>query len=348
MRRRITLAALLLGALAGVATAAHTSQETALAQGVDESRHLAPAIAAAAQLPRLHSFLVSHRGEVIVERYYRGIRATRPANIKSVAKSVISALVGVAIERKLIDGVAQPITDYFPDAWPAAADAPKRRITVEDLLTMRSGLESTSGRNYGAWVTSRSWVRYALARPLLTDPGTAMDYSTGNTHLLSAILTRASGRTTRQFAQQVLATPLGFTLPEWPRDPQGIYFGGNDMLMTPRQMLAFGELYRNRGTVNGTQVVPAAWVDASFVPRGRSGWSDQRYGYGWWLRDVASVRVSFAWGYGGQFIFVVPALELVVVTTSSTATDDDRRDHRRTVQTMVEDLVITPMAAAAR
>ena len=109
---------------------------------------------------------------------------------------------------------------------------------------MRSGLEGTSGRDYGAWVTSGNWVRHALTRPMLAAPGEDMEYSTGNTHLLSAILTKATGAAPGSFANDALARPLGFTLPQWPRDPQGIYFGGNDMLMTPRQMLAFGELYR--------------------------------------------------------------------------------------------------------
>ena len=112
---------------------------------------------------------------------------------------------------------------------------------------MRPGLEGTSNRNYGAWVTSRNWVRHALARPMFAAPGEEMEYSTGNTHLLSAILTQATGKSTWQFANEVLAKPLGFSLAQWPRDPQGIYFGGNDMLMTPRQMLAFGELYLNDG-----------------------------------------------------------------------------------------------------
>ena len=102
-----------------------------------------------------------------------------------------------------------------------------------------------------------------------------MDYSTGSSHLLSAILTKATGKSTWQYAQEVLAKPLGFSLAQWPRDPQGIYFGGNDMLMTPRQMVAFGELYLKKGNVSGRQVVPASWVDASFVPRTRSRWSDQ-------------------------------------------------------------------------
>ena len=117
---------------------------------------------------------------------------------------------------------------------------------------MQSGLESTSNRNYGAWVQSGNWVRHALAKALVSRPGTDMTYSTGNSHLLSAILTKATGRSTWQFAQEALAKPLGFTLAQWPRDPQGIYFGGNDMLMTPRQMLAFGELYLNEWPNRGS------------------------------------------------------------------------------------------------
>ena len=118
---------------------------------------------------------------------------------------------------------------------------------------MRSGLQSTSNRYYGAWVQSRNWVQYALDRPMLAEPGTDMDYSTGSSHILSAILTKVTGTSTWRFAQDALAKPLGFTLAQWPRDPQGIYFGGNDMLMTPRQMVAFGELYLNRGLVDGRQ-----------------------------------------------------------------------------------------------
>ena len=117
---------------------------------------------------------------------------------------------------------------------------------------MRSGLQSTSNRYYGAWVQSGNWVQYALDRPLLAEPGTYMDYSTGSSHLLSAILTKATGKSTWQYAQEVLAKPLGFSLAQWPRDPQGIYFGGNDMLMTPRQMVAFGELYLEEGQRLGT------------------------------------------------------------------------------------------------
>jgi CubicO group peptidase (beta-lactamase class C family) len=307
---------------------------------------LAEAAAAAADLERIHSLLVSWRGSLVVERYYNGKRATSLDNVKSASKSVISALVGIAIDRGVIKGVRQPIADYFPSLRGANVDARKQQITIEDLLTMRSGLQSTSSRYYGAWVQSRNWVQYALDRPLLAEPGTYMDYSTGSTHILSAILTKATAKSTWQFAQEALAKPLGFSLAQWPRDPQGIYFGGNDMLMTPRQMVAFGELYLTRGLAGGRQGVPAAWVEASFVRRGRSRWSDQFYGYGWWARELAGQDVRYAWGFGGQYIFVVPTLDLVVVTTSSSAVDESRRRHRRTVFDIVEQLVIQPIAAA--
>ena len=147
--------------------------------------------AVAQTLPRLHSLLVSLRGELLFERYYNGRSRDRLANIKSASKSVISALVGIAVDRRLIPDVQTPIATYFPELA-SDSDARKTEITVEHLLTMRPGLEGTSNRNYGAWVTSRDWVRHVLARPMFAAPGAKMEYSTGNTHLLSAILTKAA------------------------------------------------------------------------------------------------------------------------------------------------------------
>jgi CubicO group peptidase (beta-lactamase class C family) len=312
----------------------------------------AGAVNAAGDLPRLHSLLASWRGEVVLERYFNGARATRAANVKSVSKSIISALVGVAIDRGMVPGLETPIRTYFPEIA-KDKDARKQRITIEDLLTMRSGLESTSNRNYGAWVQSRNWVQHALAKPLFAEPGTEMQYSTGNTHLLSAILTKATGASTWQFAQDSLAKPLGFTLPRWPQDPQGIYFGGNDMLLTPRQMLSFGELYLRRGRISvkgsdpTTHVVPQKWIEQSFVPRGISPISGNQYGYGWWMREIAGHQAYFAWGFGGQYIILVPDLDLVVVTTSAATVAEDRRSHRRTLFELVADLVIAPVATAS-
>jgi len=304
------------------------------------------ALKAAGDLPRLHSLLASRRGEVVLERYFNGTRPGRAANVKSVSKSIISALVGIAIDRGLIAGPETPIRTYFPELA-KDRDARKHGITIEDLLTMRSGLETTSNRNYGAWVQSRNWVQHALAKPLFAMPGTEMEYSTGNTHLLSAILTKATKTSTWQFAQDALAKPLDFTLPRWPQDPQGVYFGGNDMLLTPRQMISFGELYLHEGRTGTRQVVSEKWVERSFVPRAVSPISGQQYGYGWWMRELAGRQAYFAWGFGGQYIILVPDLDLVVVTTSSSTVAEDRRTHRRTLFELVEDLVIAPVAMSA-
>ncbi len=300
---------------------------------------------AAETLLPLRSLLVSLDGKIVLERYLHGARASRPVNIKSASKSVMSALVGVAIQRGVIPSLNTEIGRYFPEYL--TEDRKKAEITIEDLVSMRSGLESTSSRNYGAWVSSRSWVRYALERELIERPGGRMIYSTGNTHLLSAILTKATGSSTWDFAQEALAKPLGFELARWPRDPEGIYFGGNDMEMTPRQMWAFGELYRNGGRVGEKQVLPREWIERTFTPRGRSRYSGREYGYGWWMRELGGLQTYYAWGYGGQFIFLVPELELVAVTTSVATGGEGRRGHLRDVYALVGRMIeeLAPVAA---
>lgn len=341
MRLLASIIAATVWALAGVPLRASTAQDPS-ASPIDE----AAIVTAARDLPRLHSLLVSWRGSLIVERHFHGAGPARLVNIKSASKSIISALVGIAIERGLIAGVKQPIGPFFDDLLGRDRDAQKRQITIENLLTMQSGLASTSNRNYGAWVQSPNWVRHVLSRPIETEPGTGMTYSTGNTHLLSAVLTKVSRKSTWEFAQEALARPLGFSLAQWPRDPQGLHFGGNDMLLTMRQMIAFGELYLHRGRANGREIVPAAWVDASFVPRTRSTFSDQVYGYGWWIREMAGVRTYLAWGFGGQFIFVIPDLDLVIASASASTASEDRRSHRQTVDDLIERLVVAPIRAA--
>jgi CubicO group peptidase (beta-lactamase class C family) len=318
-----------------------------MAQGAQPPARFAAAVDGARRLTRLHSLLVSQRGDVVLEHYARGVTARKLANIKSASKSVISALVGVAIDRTLIGDVRQPVSTWFPELR-RDPDPRKAAITVEDLLTMRSGLETTSNRNYGAWVTSPNWVRFVLTRRLLADPGTTMQYSTGSTHLLSAILTKATGSSTWQFAQKALAAPLGITLAPWPRDPQGIYFGGNDMLLTPRQMVALGELWLTGGRVRDRQVVPSAWVAASCVPRTVSRFDAGReYGYGWWIDEVGGHRACYAWGYGGQYVLVFDELQAVVVATSSTATDDERQSYRRELLDLIGRDIL-PVLAASR
>lgn len=311
-----------------------------------DSALLAAAFEYAATLPRLRTLIVARHGETQAERRFRGPALDAPANVKSVSKSVLSAMVGIAIEEGWLEGVDQPIAPFF-DAYLGADDDPRKRdITVGHLLSMRSGLERTSGSNYGRWVTSPNWVRHAITRPMVADPGGTRIYSTGNSHLLSAVLTRAAGQSTLAFAREHLAQPLGVALPPWLADPQGIYFGGNEMRLTPRAMLRFGELYRNGGRHEGQQIVPEAWVRQSLEPRGTSRWTGEGYGYGWFLSEVRGHAMFYAWGYGGQFIFVIPALELTVVTTSDPDVQRER-EHTRSVRRLVAEWIVPAAEAGA-
>jgi CubicO group peptidase (beta-lactamase class C family) len=275
------------------------------------------ALAAAEELPRLRSLIVLRDGETLAEhRFNEGPPLDRPVNIKSASKSVLSAMVGIAIERGVLEGVDQPVLSVLRADAPADPDPRLEQLTVGHLLSMQAGLERTSGENYGRWVTSPNWVRYALSRPFVDEPGGRMLYSTGSSHLVSAMLTRASGRSTHALAQDWLAEPLGISIPPWPRDGQGIYFGGNDMLMSPRAMARFGEMYRQGGVVDGTRILSAEWIEQSWTPRAVSPWSGGQYGYGWFVGEAGGFPVHFAWGYGGQMLYIVPDLALTVVMTS--------------------------------
>lgn len=284
--------------------------------GLDQAL-MARTVASARRLPRLRSMIVMRDGAVLAEhRFNGGPPLDRPVNIKSASKTVLSAITGIAIARGVLKGADQPVLPLLRADAPADPDPRLARVTVDHLLSMRAGLDRTSGANYGAWVASPNWVRYALSRRFVDEPGGGMLYSTGSSHMLSAALTRASGRSTHALAEEWLARPLGIAIPQWPRDAQGIYFGGNDMLMSPRALARFGEMYRRGGQIDGRRVVPAEWIAASWTPRARSPWSGNGYGYGWFVEQVGDHPLRFAWGYGGQMLYLLPSLGLTVVMTS--------------------------------
>jgi CubicO group peptidase (beta-lactamase class C family) len=273
----------------------------------------------AARLPRLHALIVARHGEILFERRFSGPALDQPVNIKSASKTLLSALTGIAIDRGMIKGTEQKIAPILGGDLPPNPDPRLHEIDVGDLLSMRAGLGPTSGPHYGAWVSSPNWVRFALARPFEDEPGGRMIYSTGSSHLLSAVLTRASGRSTLDLARDWLAEPLDIALPAWPQDPQGIYFGGNEMLLSPRALLRFGELYRRGGELDGRRILSQRWIEESWRPRGVSPWSGNGYGYGWFAKESRGHQVRFAWGYGGQMLFIVPDLALTVVMISDPA-----------------------------
>jgi CubicO group peptidase (beta-lactamase class C family) len=325
---------------------AHSGTAAVPAVSADPRPAVTELLDQAAAIGPLKAVAVAHRGETIAARGYGGATPDTPANIKSASKSVVSALVGIAIDKDVLQGVDQPIAPLLRDQLPPDPDPRLARVTIGHLLSMQAGLERTSGPYYGRWVTSDNWVRAALARPFVDEPGGAMLYSTGSSHLLSAILTRASGRSTLALARDWLGPQPGFAISSWDRDPQGIHFGGNNMAMSTRSLLAFGELYRNGGIgSDGERLLSPEWIEASWQPRTRSRYTGDGYGYGWFLRDIAGEPVAYAWGYGGQMLYVVPSLQLTVAMTSDDSQASARTGHRDDLHRLMAGIIEAVRAA---
>ncbi len=299
---------------------------------------LAEAVDHAATLAPLSSLLIARDTTVVAEAYFHGMQPDEGANLKSASKSILGALAGIALNEGVLEGLDQPIGPFFPDLL---ADAPrKRQITLHNLLTQKAGLESTSIENYGAWVSSPNWIADALRRPFVAAPGEEMVYSTGTTHVLAAILTKATGQPLRDYAQEHLFDPLGVRIVNWQQDPQGYYFGGNNMALTPRGLLRFGQLYLNDGEFQGRQVLPPDWIDQSWRTFVRSTYRGHQYGYLWFTYTFAGERVMFAWGYGGQYLFVVPRLNLVVACTTSLDETPAPSNHSDRILRLLEQHII--------
>ncbi|HWK68174.1 MAG TPA: serine hydrolase [Rhizobiaceae bacterium] len=314
-----------------------------------DNRTLLQTLDKAGELSALKAVLVARNGVVLAERGYRGNRVTTPTNIKSASKTVMSALVGIAIDKGLLEGPDQKIAPLLRADLPPGGDPRLQDITIGNLLSMQAGLERTSGANYGRWVASDNWVRAALAQPFVDEPGGRMLYSTGSTHLLSAILTRRSGRSTRDLAREWLGPMPDFAIGGWERDPQGIYLGGNQMAMSARSLLAFGELYRNDGrTPDGKQLLSPEWIAASWRRRTTSQFNGDGYGYGWFLRNIAGQEVKYAWGYGGQMLYIAPAIGLTVVMTSEEDNPSARNGYRDALHDLLAAIIRTQIVSQAQ
>lgn len=264
----------------------------------------------------VQSLIIQKNGEIIHEAYSGSIDGNDPTNIKSASKSIISLLIGIAINEGFIEDVNQPIGEYFPEYFKQNPDSVKASITIQDLLTMRSGLETTSFYNYGRWVLSDNWIEFTLDQPVVEEPGGDMVYSTGTSHLLSAILTKATGMSTRAFANEYLFEPMDIQIGGWDRDPQGYYMGGNNLAISPLDLLKIGTMMMDVGEYNDQQIVSKDWILESVKVYTRSNYNPYNYGYMWWRRPVGKYQLFFAWGNGGQYIMILPELETVISITS--------------------------------
>ncbi len=265
---------------------------------------------------RMRALIILVNGTPLVEERFSGSGLGQPASIKSVSKSIVALLTGIAIDKGVVPSVSATLGDVAPRLIPSGADPRVADITLEDLVTLRAGLERTSGPNYGGWVSSGNWVANALSREMIAEPGGRMLYSTGSTHILGAALAEASGESLLTLARRWLGQKLGIEVPAWTRDPQGYYLGGNEMALSPRALARIGEMMRQGGVWDGEQVVSTDWLTASVQPRTRSPWSGLGYGYGWFLGRAGGTDYALARGYGGQVLAVAPDAEITVVITS--------------------------------
>ena len=293
----------------------------------------------AGSMVQLRAVAIWQGGREVAARGYRGFDPDRAANIKSASKSVISALAGIAIARGLFSGADQKVAAILRPDLPRDPDPRMDDLTLGHLLSMQAGLQRQSGPNYGRWVGSRNWVRAALDVPFEQDPGQGMQYSTASTHLVSAMLTRVSGRSTLDLAQDWLGRIPGFAITSWQRDPQGIYLGGNEMAMSTRSLLAFGAAY----AAGGQGVILADWIAESWQVRTRSIFSGEAYGYGWFVSEAGGRPVRYGWGYGGQMIYVFPAIQgqppVAIAMTSDPDQPSGRTGYRERLNALAGALV---------
>lgn len=283
------------------------------------------------------SVVVVRRGYIVFEEYPNPSYGPQDKHLLySVTKSFTSALIGIAIEEGFIESVDQKVVDFFPERSIANLDARKQSLTLEHLLTMSCGFEWEGPddhlHTWGDANRSGNPVQFMLDQPMASDPGTGWVYNGGCSHLLSAILTKTTGESTLAFARKHLFGPLGITDVRWPRDPQGIYYGGQDIWLTPRDMAKFGQLYLNNGAWGGEQIIPAEWVARSAETH-LFHWVGG-YGYQWWTFPQSSIY--YASGAYEQRIYVAPGLDMVVVFTSDNKTSGLKEGEMRSGPPMVD------------
>lgn len=296
-------------------------------------------IAATLAEANLHGIVVDRGGRLQFEAYFDGQDQAGGAwfsraasfgpealhDLRSVTKSLTGLLVGVALQRGEIPSLDEPVLRHFPEH--ADLRTPQRkRITLEHLLTMSAGLAWDESGSYVRLGNSETRMRlspdpdrYVLERDIVAPPGERFVYSGGATALLGEVLVRRTGQPLDQYAQAHLFGPLGIQHSEWRRDGLGRVtpFGG--LRLSPRDLARIGRMLLDGGRWQGRQVVPAAWIEASFQPRLPSGQGGQ-YGYQWWLGEVKTPQGAHRWiaaqGNGGQRLYLVPTLDLVVVVTA--------------------------------
>jgi CubicO group peptidase (beta-lactamase class C family) len=286
--------------------------------GIDAARLAEGEATIEEALPYLRSLVVVRHGCLAYERYFGDAAADTLFNSYSVTKSVTATLIGIAIAERKIGSLRDPIADYLTAEVPPA----KRRITIDNLLKMLSGIgwdEDRAEDISGMLALNRDEVGYILELPQVHRPGSFWNYSTADSHLLSAVLTGATGESAFDYATSHLFAPLGIAGVRWTQDANGINLGGTQVFWRARDMAKFGLLYLNGGVWDDQRIVPAEWIEYVTTPQlADPTIYELAYGAHWWIVSLPGYpRMYAASGYGGQYIIVAPHLDAVIVTTAN-------------------------------
>jgi len=268
-------------------------------------------------IPTIDSVIVVRHGYVAFEEYFGIFNATTKHHIYSCTKSVISTLIGIAVDRGEIDSVDSRVLDLLPKYQPENMNDWKRELTLRNLLMMSSGLDSRDDYpDDWIWldrlVNAEDTVKYSLDLNLTAKPGTVFKYTNANSHLLSAILIEKTGIATLTYAKRTLFEPLGIRDVKWRNDTSGRQWGFYGLYLTPRDMAKIGYLYLHEGAWDGKKIVSGDWVrQATSKKIGADIFSG--YGYQWWVNESGGYYTAL--GYAGQFIYVFPEKDMVVIFT---------------------------------
>lgn len=266
---------------------------------------------------KMKSVIVLEGNQIVREWYDQGKDTIGP--LYSCTKSVISALFGIALDKGYLPSIEQPITQYVE--YPSALAEELGEIQIKHLLTMTPGFDWPDfDKPYKAMRAAADPIRFVLEQPIISEPGTAFTYNSGGSHLLSAILTKATGMSAIQFAKEHLFQPLGFRSARW-SEQNGVNEGGTGLYLFGRDLAKLGALFAQNGRWGSGQLISSDWVQQStkLHHRGLLHYEPPiygGYGYHWWHSPVSQngiVDSYFAFGHGGQYLMVVPDLNLVIV-----------------------------------
>jgi CubicO group peptidase (beta-lactamase class C family) len=265
------------------------------------------------ELPHVRCLLVVRGGCLVYERYFQGLGREDVHELMSGAKSFTATLVGIALQEGFLHDVDQKLVAFCSDCAAWDTDPRLERITLRHLLTMTSGLHwGNSPAEVDRWLQSDGWLRRAFELPVVDEPGTAFAYKP-DPRLVARIVSQATGVAASAFARTYLFEPLGISTWQLPVDT-----GLDGMSLRPRDMAKVGYLYLNGGRWGDRQVVQGAFVDQATRRQVQGGFPENEgYGYYWWVTTIQGHGAFYASGFGGQYILVVPELDLVVAITSN-------------------------------